>query len=267
MSSRPLRVTSLQADSALPFYAAVAAHLGDELGTGAEMVSAAPWPERARLLDAGAVDLAFVCGWNYTARVDAGRDHLALLAAPVPAAERYRDRPVYFSDVIVRADAAARSFADLRGRRWAYNEPRSHSGYNLTLYHLSTLGETGAYFARCVEAGSHQRAIELVLAGEVDAAAIDSYVLELERARRPELGERLRVVATLGPSPSPPVVVRRALPGALQGELRRLLTTLHESEPGRRLLASGALARYAPVGDADYDPIRRMAEARAGLTL
>jgi ABC-type phosphate/phosphonate transport system substrate-binding protein len=29
-------------------------------------------------------------------------------------------------------DSPYRTFADLQGCRWAYNEPNSHSGYNIT---------------------------------------------------------------------------------------------------------------------------------------
>jgi ABC-type phosphate/phosphonate transport system substrate-binding protein len=51
-----------------------------------------------------------------------------LLAAPVMAGTRYAGRPVYFSDIVVHRDSAARSFADLRGARWAYNEHRESAG-------------------------------------------------------------------------------------------------------------------------------------------
>ena len=58
------------------------------------------------------------------------------IAAPVLRGERYGGRPIYFSDVIVHRDSPYRSFLDLRGRSWAYNEPLSQSGYGITRYHL-----------------------------------------------------------------------------------------------------------------------------------
>ena len=45
------------------------------------------------------------------------------------------------------------------------------------------------FFARVVEAGFHQRAIRLVAAGVVDAAAIDSQVLAVELRDHPELAD------------------------------------------------------------------------------
>jgi hypothetical protein len=116
---------------------------------------------------------------------------------------------VYFTDVIVRRDHPARTFADLHGRGWAYNDEGSHSGYNLVRHHLLALGETRGYFGRVVASGAHQCSIQMVLDGTIDASGIDSTVLEIETDRRPELDAGLRTIAVIGPSPIPPVVVAR----------------------------------------------------------
>src|SRR3989442_1677872 len=63
-------------------------------------------------------DFAFLCGLAFVALGSS----LHAIAAPVPRGSRYRGRPVYFSDVIVRADSRYRSFSDLRGATFAYNE-------------------------------------------------------------------------------------------------------------------------------------------------
>jgi len=87
------------------------------------------------------------------------------LAAPVLQGPRYQGRPVYFSDVIVRRDSPLRSFADLRGASWSYNDPDSHSGYNLTRYELARRGEARGYFGTVVSAGWHQESIRWVAEG------------------------------------------------------------------------------------------------------
>ena len=71
---------------------------------------------------------------------------MELLAVPVPAGSRYCGQPVYFSDVIVRERVPFEVLTELRGAVWAYNEPRSHSGYNVVRAYLSRLGETRAAF-------------------------------------------------------------------------------------------------------------------------
>jgi phosphonate transport system substrate-binding protein len=181
-----------------------------------------------------------------------------LLAAPVLTGRRYVDRPIYFSDVIVRRDSGLKSFADLRGQTWAYNDKESHSGYNLTRYHLLTLGETNGYFGRVIEAGSHQNAIRLVAGGEADASAIDSHVLELVFRSDPELRSALRVIESLGPSTIQPVVAARHLPGDMKAEMKRALTEMHRDAAVRGCLSVGMIKRFEAVSDATYDDIRLM---------
>ena len=122
-------------------------------------------------------DLSFVCGLAYVDLARRGAAPVEPLAAPLLQGQRYDGQPVYFSDVIVHRDCPARSFAELRGRSWAYNEPYSHSGYGVARYQLVRLGETQGFFGKVVEAGWHERSVSMVCSGEVDASAIDSQVL------------------------------------------------------------------------------------------
>lgn len=187
------------------------------------------------------------------------------LAAPVlqplPWAEARRNflgRPVYYSDVIVRRDRPWNTLADLRGRSWAYNEPNSHSGYNLTRVTLVRRGETHGFFGRVVGAGFHQAAIRMVAAGEVDGAAIDCQVLAIALREDPALNDQIKMIEGLGPSTIQPVVAAGRLPQSLRDDLRAALSEL-AAEPGAAAhLAAGFVTRLAPVTDADYDDIRQM---------
>jgi phosphonate transport system substrate-binding protein len=265
-----LRLASFLAENARPIYERMAAYLARHLETPVELLAGVPWDERHRRLDGGDIHVAFICGLPYTQKHDRPDRPVELLCAPVMAAARYGGRPVYFTDVVVRRDRPPRAFSDLRGAAWAYNDEGSHSGYNLVRHHLLALGETGGYFGRTVAAGSHQNSIRMVLDAEVDAAGVDSVVLELETAARPELEEVLRTIASIGPSPIPPVVVARGLEASLKARLRALFLTMSADATGRAILADGRMAGFVPVRDADYDPIRAMvrrAEAAGFLTL
>ena len=115
-----LRVASFLADNARPLYGAITRYLGDRLATPATF-SAGVLADLSPWLDAGAIDVAFLCGWPYAVQHDRADSPIELLCAPVMAGPRYGARPVYFTDAIVRHDHAARAFADLRGATWAYN--------------------------------------------------------------------------------------------------------------------------------------------------
>lgn len=282
MSRAPAELTlaTCQAVNTVPISRAMAAYLSRQLGRPVRFLDGHDWRDAYAGIAAGRIDLGWICGRPYVDLVAAAP--IALLAAPVMAAKRYGGRPIYFSDVVVRRDSRFQSFADLRGASWAYNEPGSQSGYHVTRYHLARLGETGRYFGRVVGSGGHLRSLELVLAGTIDASAIDSTVLEWAMALDKTLAPRLRVIETLGPSPSPPLVVAGQRGLALREELRAALLALPDAPTGQptgspgcqpvaalpdtataegqTLLALGRLARFAAVEDSDYDPIRIMAQ-------
>jgi phosphonate transport system substrate-binding protein len=258
-----LKITTVQASNTVPVTRALAAYLQERLATPVEYVGGVPWQERYRLLDEGEIHLAWICGWPYVRRADRPDTSVELLVAPVMKAKRYQDRPIYYSDVVVRHDSPFNTFLDLRGASWAYNEPGSQSGYLLTLYHLASLGETSGFFGRVIESGAHQRSLRQVLAGKVDASAIDTTLLEWELLRHPEMRSQLRTIGTLGPNPIPPLVASKRLDPQLAWRLRQLLCEMHGTGAGRSVLDLGLLRRFETVTDTDYDAIRHMARLAA----
>ncbi len=238
-------------------------YLSGRLPVALELKIDLAWQERERLLDAGEIDLAWICGLPYVWKADRTPGRIALLAAPVMADERYADRPVYYSDVVVREDSRFTRLADLKGATWAYNEPGSHSGYNVAKYALVTRGFPADFFGRVVASGAHQVSLEMIRTGQVDAAAIDSTVLAQELSDHPEIGAYMRVIDTFGPSPIPPWVISTRVPAGLAGQIQAALNDMAADPVGSAILARGKLRRFARVSDRDYDPIRRMDEVAA----
>lgn len=223
-----------------------------------------PWTERDRLLDAGQIDLCWICGLPYVRKMERAPGVIAPLVAPVMTGSRYQERPIYFSDVVVHRDSPYRTFMDLRGMTWAYNEPGSQSGYGVVRYALAVRGETFGFFGRVVESGAHQNSLQMILRREVDASAIDTTVLEQELGDDPAIAPQIRVIDTLGPSPIPPWVVSERVPPEMRERLRDLFTHMHLRPDGRAILARARIARFTAVDDADYDPIREMARIGFG---
>ena len=230
-----------------------------------QFVREIPWQERERGFDRGEIEVCWMCGWPYAVRADNPWVGLDLIAAPVMADPRYLDQPVYFSDVVVHADSKFESFENLRGGSWAYNEPMSHSGYNVVRHFLAAQNAHGGFLGSVVESGSHEASIDLVLSQAVDWSAIDSTVLEAILRLRPELKPLLRVIETLGPSPAPPWVVRSSMSRALRDALRNEFLTMHERAEGEAILQGAAVRRFGAVDDRYYDSIREMAAAGENL--
>ena len=252
-----LRFGTYLAPNMLPVYQAITEEVGRRLGIETELVVETDYESCAQDKN----EVCFVCSLPYVEFERQGISPAIPIAAPVLEGERYADQPVYYSDVIVHRDSPLRSFLDLRGRSWAYNEPHSHSGYGITRYHLVEIGETHGFFGEVVEAGFHEESISMVAAGEIDASAIDSQVLAVAMRDDPSLARSLRIVDALGPSTIQPVAVSKRVPLELRDDIQRVLTSLHEDRDVRERLALGLVKRFVPVGPSDYDDIRTMLEA------
>src|SRR2546427_12313110 len=234
-------------------YAGVAERVGEALEVPTQLIEGS----RFEQLRDGSVGVAFLCGLPYVRLCAERPGMLRPLAASVLDEARYEDRPVYFSDVIVGRDSPFRSFDDLRGHSWAYNEAGSYSGCLLVRHHLLGVGETESFFGRVTFTGRHQESIRKVVEGAVDAAAIDSHVLGVERLRNPELARQIRVIASFGPSTIPLVVATADVPAKLQARLGAALCELGGDPDSRSLLASGLIRRFTPIDDRAYDDIRQ----------
>jgi phosphonate transport system substrate-binding protein len=230
---------------------AVIGYLEEQAGVRIDFLNQVDWMERYRLLDAGEVDLAWICGAPYVRRVDGAAAPIELLAAPIWQGVRYGGRPVYFADVVVRQASPARTLAELTGAHWVYNEPGSLSGYAAMRHQLAEQGWGLDLFGRVSESGAHVRSLGLLLAGEADVTVLDSVVLEAYWQANPAQRPLLRSVAAIGPLPSMPWVVARQVAEPVRARLRQALWSLPRG-------VAPWLAGFAPVVDGDYDGVRRV---------
>ena len=89
------------------------------------------------------------------------RQELDLLPVPVSADARANGRPVYFGDVVVHEQSPFVKFEDLRGRRWAYNDRSSRTGWFSMLERIAPLPPQ-AFFSEVVHAGSHLESLRRI---------------------------------------------------------------------------------------------------------
>jgi phosphonate transport system substrate-binding protein len=200
--------------------------------------------------DAATADLIYQCGLPTGEQIDQWRP----LVAPVMAAPRYANRPVYWSDVIVRPGLEPASLADLAGTRIAFNERESFSGWVALHFELGRLGINPDLFT-WVETGTHLRSLAEVEAGRIDLAAVDSMVLDLA-------GWEGATVASLGPWPAPPMSLRRSREDRARN-LREALEGMHIDPEGRVVLDRFGVARLAPVEAEPYSQLAGLAASVA----
>jgi phosphonate transport system substrate-binding protein len=206
----------------------------------------------------GQADVGFLCGLLYVRMREQTVWPVELLAAPVLSGERYQQRPIYYSDVVVRKNSPYTSFQDLRGCRWAFNEEASHSGYNHVVADMLKRGISFPYFGETIKSGSHLNSLHMVLEGEADATAIDSHILDVVLRRDAHVASHVRIVDMFGPSSIPPVVVARRLDPTLKAQIQMALLTMHHDPVVARALQLGGIEHFVPVQDEHYQDIREM---------
>jgi phosphonate transport system substrate-binding protein len=173
----------------------------------------------------GMADVGFVCAPSF--RWLRARGTVELLPVAVPSDPRAKGQPVYFSDVIVPAASPARSVHDLLHAEWVCNDTHSLSGFFSIRERLGAIAGAEPRFRF---SGSHLQSIALIAAGAAEAAAIDSNVLRLELARRPELATRLRIIDGWGPRPMQPTIVRSSLDPHLKNTIAAALLSIGRSD-------------------------------------
>jgi ABC-type phosphate/phosphonate transport system substrate-binding protein len=186
-----------------------------------------------------------MCGLPYSQR----RPRPALVAAPVPSPARYGRRPIYFTDIAVRADSKHARLEDTFGGVVGYTIEDSMSGYVALRKHLLPFRKKekpALYRAAIGGFVNARKVIEALDEGKIDVGPLDSYYYDLIRHTEPQLAAKVRVVATTAAAPIPPLVstgdesLREALLAA--GEAPELAAE-------RDVLL---LKRFAVPGEADY---------------
>ena len=131
------------------------------------------------------------CGFPLTHEFE-GR--LTVLATPVYAVEGC-DGSDYSSAIIVRDDSPYRAPADLIGATACYNTEDSMSGHLALRAVFAPLARHGRFFSDVGCSGGHPVSMQWVADGKADTAAIDCVSYAVCRRYRPQVAERLRVIA------------------------------------------------------------------------
>jgi len=234
------------------YYSRLKGYMEKKLGQPIQLIDRENYDEMNRLLETKAVDAAFVCAGPYVEGKE--RFGLQLLAMPL-----VKGKPAYYSYIIVPVDSPARSLADLRGKVFAFTDPKSNSGKLVPTYLLSRMNETPKHFFGKVEfTYGHDKSIRAVAEGLVDGAAVDSLIWDNLAVRSPALIAKTRILLRSEPYGIPPFVVRPGIDEALKKRLLQILLQAADDEEGRSILKGMMIERFVAGDDKNYDTIRGM---------
>jgi ABC-type phosphate/phosphonate transport system substrate-binding protein len=187
-----------------------------------------------------------------------------LIVAPVVDEPRYGGEPIYFTDIVVRADTSHASIEDTFGPRVGYTVRDSHSGYVALREYLlpHRLARGAPLYGEVVGPLVSPRAVvEALVAGRIDVGPLDSYAHDLMRANEPQLAGRLRTVATTRAAPIPPFVATAPLPPDAVQDLQAAFVQAIAAPDLQPLRDTLRLVKLVMPELADYDTFHARAAA------
>ena len=204
------------------------------------------------LLVEGKVELAYLASSTYIeARL---RDpNVEPLAAPI---NKHTGRPWYTAVIIANSAQGIKTIADLKGKRFAFVNKLSTSGYIVPMGHFLDNGiDPEREFAEVIFAGSHDKAKAMLLEGKVDAIAEDKQSYTEQQKEGSLEPEKYKIIWESAPIPNLPIVASSKLSPELKNTLKKALI----DAPDGLVDPTGAVgAGYTAVEDSDYDIIRKL---------
>ncbi len=197
---------------------------------------------------AGRVDIAIFATFAY---VLANRR----CGAEVRLVSLRQNKPFYVAQILYRADLNAKTLADLRGKKFAFVDPASASGY---LFPAALLKKNGVdpdrFFSQVIFAGAHDKVVLAIYTGSVDAGATfgdpDNPVFEARErvvGQYPDVRDKVKVLMYTDPIPNDTVSFRRELPDEVKEKVTKAMFRIAATAPGRETI----FALYQHEGYAD----------------
>jgi phosphate/phosphite/phosphonate ABC transporter binding protein len=234
-------------------------YLSEAIGQKVAIYVAKDYGDLRTKMEAGEVDIGSFSPFAY---VDAERGGgIRIIAQSV-----IDGSATYRGLIVARKDSGLKTLTDLKGKRFAFVDPKSASGY---VYPRAMLVEKGinpdTFFKETIFAGDHKKVIGDVLARVVDAGATYDNALGIAKASGMS-SDDLAVVASTEPIPHDAIAVRIGLDEGLAKKIQTALVNLDKTDAGRRIIANSKkkLTGHVIAQDSTFDVVRRTAKV-AGL--
>lgn len=171
----------------------------------------------------------------------------------------------YQSQFITRVDKKIKKLEDLRGKKIAFVDPSSTSGFLLP---MKTLNDKKIKPKETIFMMRHDAVVSKVYLGEVDAGAtyysppIDG---KMDDARKlvltqyPDIENKVKILDLSDPIPNDPIVFRKDMPEEMKIKISEVLLKFMETPEGKKAFDEvyGATGLKL-TSDKDYESVRKM---------
>ena len=162
--------------------------LGDNIGKPVEGYIATNYIGIVESLGTGSIDFALIPPFAYIlANKKYGCEALLTSIGK-------HDEPGYYSVLLTRTDSGINSVEDLKGKKVAFVDPSSTSGYIIPAVILKDHGVDPEKDVSYQFAGGHDKAIQLLINGDVDAVGTYESAITKFAKEFPEVKEKVKVL-------------------------------------------------------------------------
>jgi len=240
--------------------AAMASALATATGLAFKVSIPTSYAAQIEAMCAGQADIAAIAPLQMTLLLDKG------CGTPILSALRKDDTgalaTTYKSQILVRTDSGITDLNGLKGKKFAFVDPISASGYLFpTLLIKNKTGQDPkTFFGSIIFAGGHDKSVLALYRGDVDGAA--SFIDVRTSAGMPaDIMTKTKVIDTAGPIPNDGVAVAKGFPADLQAQVTKALIDYCASDAGKtQCVALFNWNGLQQVTSEFYNPVRDAAK-------
>jgi phosphonate transport system substrate-binding protein len=219
-----------------------------------DWVAASTYDDVVDLLGDARVDIAYLGPFSYVDAHD--RYQVQIIARTVSNG----GKAYYRSMIITLRESDIHTMADLRGRVFAFTDPKSTSGYLFPLMGLHKSGLSRNDLGEVRFLKRHANSLLAVVNGHVPAGAISSTAFDKVEVDR----RQLRVLWRSEPIYRGPWVAREGLSAAVVRSLRAALLAVSQSPKAETIFAHLGTKGFVVGEDQDYEVIRQVRRLTSG---
>lgn len=169
----------------------------------------------------------------------------------------------YQSQFLARSDSKIKTLKDLAGKKLAFVDPASTSGYLLP---YKTLKDRKIMPKETVFAMKHDSVVSMIYQGQVDAGAtyyappqngVMDDARRLVKTQYPDVEEKVKIIELSEPIPNDPIVFRKDMPEEMKEKIVAALLAFVATPEGQKAMDQivGA-TNLKKATDSDYDSVR-----------
>ena len=229
--------------------------LGDKLGMKVEVFTASSYIGVIEGIGSGSVDFGLVPPFSAVLSNKQSNTKNLLVGRSTSGT------PGYFAEVFVRKDSNIKSLADLKGKKIAFVDPSSASGY---IYAGAMLKDAGIDLDKDIKyqfSGGHDKSLQLLLNKDVDAVASYENVIRKYTKEFPTLKEDVTPIAKSELIPGVTVVASNNLDEETQKKIKQALLDIQNDKETIQILTNlFSITGFEEPNNDAYKAIVRISE-------